>query len=273
MKVAIGKEIELTRNRECLLLESPQKRESYTLLLCLKGEVYVTIGYHRFQLLPKMLSILPPDQIFSTEAASEDLDVWQLSFSKLFLQKMFAKEDIIDELLLLSPNYPPRFELEHNFDTVLSRFGQIQREFEMENAYYLDIIRLTVIQLLYDYNRACEHCLLNFEKSMNRNYQLTYQFRKLVDEHFLTWRELGQYAASLGITAKHLTEVVKKETNRTALQILHERLLLEAQYLLKHTDCSIKECAYRLGFEAPSYFNRFFKNQTETTPIAFRENP
>ena len=35
----------------------------------------------------------------------------------------------------------------------------------------------------------------------------------------------------IGISAKHLSEVIKEETGNTALQIIHERLLLESQYL------------------------------------------
>jgi len=47
--------------------------------------------------------------------------------------------------------------------------------------------------------------------------------------------------------------------------------LLEAKRLLVHTNLSIKEIGGELGFEDPAYFVRYFKKNTETTPVEFRE--
>lgn len=253
------------------LNKSPKKNAFYTVLLCLKGSISVKSGYHNFELNAKMICILAPEVIFSTGIPSKDFEAIQLFFEKSFLQKIFLKEEIIEELLELNTDYPPVFALENSYPEVLRKFRQIREEIEKKSAYHLDIIRLMAVEILYEYNRACEYCLLGFKKNMNRNYQLTYQFKKLVEEHFLVWKTVAAYADELNITPKHLTEVVKMETGHTALQILHERLLLESQYLLKHTSNSIKECAYLLGFDTPSYFTRFFKTQTGIAPHTYRE--
>lgn len=265
-------EIVYTRELTNLLTSSPQKNSYYSILLCLAGTLAIKVGYHSFTLQAGMISILSADTIYTTAEPSENLDIIQLFFPKSFLQKMFFKDDIVNELLELNANYPPVFTLEkEDFPFVLARFEQIGHELERKAAYHLDIIRLVLTEILYAYNRACEYCLLGFQKNMNRNYQLTYQFKRLVDMHFLTWRTLSNYADELGITAKHLTEVVKEETGQTALQLLHERLLRESQYVLKHTDHSIKECAYQLGFDSPSYFTRFFKTHLGVSPNSYRE--
>ena len=44
----------------------------------------------------------------------------------------------------------------------------------------------------------------------------------------------------------------------------------QAKALLQHTDWSISEIAYALGFEYPTYFNNFFKKITGTNPKSFR---
>ncbi|MDH5827121.1 helix-turn-helix domain-containing protein [Sphingobacterium faecium] len=263
-------EIIYTKSVDNLFKISPKKNDFYSVLLCLKGDLSIKIGYHSFELSANMISILAPNMIFSTDQPSDDFEVIQLFFHKSFLQKIFIKDEIINELLEFNTNYPPVFMLADSFHKVLQKFKQIGREIENKTAYHLDVSRLLTVEILYEYNRACEYCLLGFQKNMNRNYQLTYQFKKMVDQHFLVWRSIGNYAESLGITAKHLTEVIKIETGQTALQILHERLLLESQYLLKHTSGSIKECAYLLGFDTPSYFTRFFKAQTGISPQAYR---
>lgn len=266
-------EIICTRDIAHLLTASPQKNDYYTVVLCLKGNVSVKIGYHRFMLEAQKISILAPDIIYSIDQASPDFEAIQLCFRKSFLQKIYLRDEIIHELLETHPDYPPVFGLEASFATVLDKYKQIERELDKKSAYHLDMVRLMVIELLYEYNRACEYCLLGFKKNMNRNYQLTYQFKRLVDAHFMEWRGISEYAVHLGITAKHLTEVIKAETGSTALQLIHERLILESQYLLKHTTHSVKECAYQLGFETASYFTRFFKNNTGISPNEYRQEP
>lgn len=264
--------VKYSEETDNLRLASPIKNDYYTVLICSEGNAKIKIGFHHFEITSGTITILPPDVLISTQNVSDNFKVKQVLFTKVFLQKIILKEGIIDELLLLNTKYPPMYELNESYTSVKEKFVQIKRELNSKYAYHLDIIRLIIMEILYEYNRACEYCLLGFEKTMNRNYQLTYEFKKLVDEHFTTWNSIGQYASHLGISAKHLTEVIKEETGNTALQIIHERILLESQYLLKHTTRSIKECADQLGFETASYFSRFFKRYLMISPNDYRKS-
>ena len=62
----------------------------------------------------------------------------------------------------------------------------------------------------------------------------------------------------------------KKHLNKSALEMINERLILEIKRLLLRTDNDISEIAYKLGFNELSYFSRFFKRHTGTTPNGFR---
>lgn len=44
-----------------------------------------------------------------------------------------------------------------------------------------------------------------------------------------------------------------------------------APRLLANTDLTVKEIAVQLGYDDQSYFVRFFKIQTEKSPIEFRK--
>lgn len=264
-------EVKYHEGHRNLRIATPVKNDYYTVFICYRGTASIIVGFHKFELTPNVIAIIPPDVIFSLSNLTNDFDVRQILFVKSFLQKMFLKEDIIDELLLLNSNYPPIYQLNERFPIVADRFTAIKREIALQSAYHLDLTRLILLEILYEYNRACEYCLLGFEKNMNRNYQLTYEFKRLVDQYFAQWNSIGQYASELHVSAKHLTEVVKEETGHTALQLIHERLLLESQYLLKHTTISVKECASLLGFETASYFSRFFKSHTTLSPNEYRK--
>lgn len=97
-------------------------------------------------------------------------------------------------------------------------------------------------------------------------------FQAKINEHFREIREVTDYAALLNISAGHLSEVVKIQSGKPAIKHIHERLILEARRLLFHTNNSLKEIAFDLGFADASYFNRFFKRETSLTPVEYRNH-
>lgn len=93
-----------------------------------------------------------------------------------------------------------------------------------------------------------------------------------IEEGYTEFHEVSSYADMLNISAGHLSEVVKEQSGKPAIAHIHERLILETKRLLFHTDHSVKEIAFRLGFEDASYFNRFFKRLINETPLRYRTN-
>lgn len=93
-----------------------------------------------------------------------------------------------------------------------------------------------------------------------------------IEAFYTSAHEVAAYAEMLNMSAGHLSELVKEQSGKPAIIHIHERLILEAKRLLFHTDNTIKEIAYHLGFEDASYFNRFFKRITNYTPVSYRES-
>ena len=85
-------------------------------------------------------------------------------------------------------------------------------------------------------------------------------------------KSIKQYAGEINITSVHLNRICQSITGRTALQIVHEYLILEAEKLLQQTDLQVAQIAYKLNFEDPAYFSRLFRKYTGKSPKEFREN-
>lgn len=92
-----------------------------------------------------------------------------------------------------------------------------------------------------------------------------------IDTWYKQYHEVGYYASLMNLSAGHLSELIKTQSGRPAIAHIHERLIVEARRLLFHTERSVKEIAFELGFEDSSYFNRFFKRLTGDTPAAYRQ--
>jgi AraC-like DNA-binding protein len=77
-------------------------------------------------------------------------------------------------------------------------------------------------------------------------------------------------ASELNISPKYLSDLLKQETGKTALELIHLYVISEAKNLLVEGEQSISEIAYRLGFENPPYFSRLFKKETGMSPKEFK---
>lgn len=97
------------------------------------------------------------------------------------------------------------------------------------------------------------------------------RFRALVEAHFAEHRPIGFYAAALHITESRLNRLCRAAAGKPALEIVQDRLLLEAQRKLTHIAAPVSLLAYELGFSDPAYFWRFFKRRAGITPSQFRE--
>lgn len=97
------------------------------------------------------------------------------------------------------------------------------------------------------------------------------RFRALVEAQYRAQPGLAALATPLGITPTQLNRVCRQVLGRSALGVLHARLVLEAQRDLAYTAMSVKEIALDLGFSDAAYFTRFFLRQTGITPTAWRQ--
>jgi AraC family transcriptional regulator, transcriptional activator of pobA len=99
-----------------------------------------------------------------------------------------------------------------------------------------------------------------------------HHFNDLINKDFVEHKKVEDYAKTLGITAPYLNNLCQQFVQKSALQLIHDRVLLEAKRYLMYTILSISEIAYTLGFHDPAYFTRFFKRLTKESPKQFRIN-
>lgn len=105
---------------------------------------------------------------------------------------------------------------------------------------------------------------------VNPYYQEFVAFRRLVERDLAQSRSVQYYARQLAVSPKKLNLLTRQTLNKTAKEFIDEQVILESQRLLAQGDMPIKEIAYRLGFNEPTNFVKFFKKHTRITPITFR---
>lgn len=261
----------IIRVNECLQSIDAVKLNFYLVILCNKGKCDISVGHHHFMVQSSTISIVPPHTLFSIKHFSKDFDAYFLLFKSDFVKKGFVKSEVMEELLFINPDYPPIFDLgEKNFDDIVYKFKKIKIETDNQLPFCIEVSRLYILQMLYDYNRICEICLLNSDKLINRQYQVMYGFRKLVDKHFLQFKTVKEYADIMYLSSKYISECVKNHTGVSALALIQNRIVLEAEFLLKYSQLSIKSISNKLGFNSTSAFSRAFKRIKGMSPEKYR---
>ena len=105
----------------------------------------------------------------------------------------------------------------------------------------------------------------------NQNNITLLKFKQALEINFKNVHSVKEYASILNISSKTLTNHTTEIALKTPLELINDRIILEAKRLLSHSSLNINEIGFQLGYEDPSYFVKFFKRQTKKSPSDFRK--
>ncbi|MDB5248484.1 MAG: AraC family transcriptional regulator [Segetibacter sp.] len=257
-------------NRHSHSLHHAHRHSFYHLVMFTKGAGTHTIDFTQFAVAPHEIYFMIPGQVHSWHFEGE-VDGYIINFSESLFRSF-----------LLNPNYLDRFQffsgiseesvcylpievhgkVTRLFDEIV---GQTPQGKEGEN----DLTRLLLMQLFMIVENSCKS---NNKKSIPQQKQvLLRNFRRLIDQHYLTIKLPKEYADLLYVTPNHLNALCQDLLGKTAGELIRDRVLLEAKRLLTNAGMTITEIAYNLNFQDNSYFNRFFKKNVGVTPDEFRK--
>lgn len=148
--------------------------------------------------------------------------------------------------------------------------GCIETELVEKDAYFKEQVYHYFQNVLLQIQR-----MRNLESALdidtNPDYKLAAEFKKLVFKEIKYTHGIDYFASELGTNSKTLTDISKKVLLDTPANIIRHSKLLEAKRILSNQGVSIKEVAYELGFDDPTYFTKYFKKGTGYTPKEFQK--
>ncbi|RAI99709.1 AraC-like DNA-binding protein [Chitinophaga skermanii] len=149
---------------------------------------------------------------------------------------------------------------EETIDETGEVLRKIEREYVNNGTHRLEIIKgLFRIFLLYV---AGKYVQPEQQELQNKDAQLVKEFMMLLRKQFKQKRLVLDYAKELCVTPNYLNRVVKKVSGFTASHHIQQYIILEAKRRASHSQSSMKEIAYTLGFNDNAHFSKFFKNNT-----------
>jgi AraC family transcriptional regulator, transcriptional activator of pobA len=165
------------------------------------------------------------------------------------------------------------FILEENEERSLieAMLRKLMKEYQQQQGYRRELIESSLTVVLASLMQQAQSTQPRASEHPKRARRYLSEFTNLIEQDYVHHHQLTFYATKIGISTAHLNAVCREFVQRSALDLIHARIMLEAKRNLVYTSLTIKTVAEMLGFADPAYFTRFFKRQAGLSPKEFRQ--
>jgi AraC-like DNA-binding protein len=225
------------------------------------------------------LVFIAPGQVtvFEGEMPSENdpAEGWTLAFHPDLIRKSDLA-DKIDDYTFFQYDVNEALHLsEEEKKTIEELLDKIEKEYSQNLDRHSQNLIISNIELLLDYcTRFYDR---QFYTRTNLNTDVVSRFENLLKDYYKTHKthELGipsvhYCAGELNLSKNYLSDLLKKETGKTAQEHIHLFIIEKAKNSLLNSSNSISEIGYDLGFEYPQHFSNLFKLKTGLSPSKYR---
>ncbi len=253
--------------------DSPHVHTFYEIIWFREAGGIHTVDFEEYPIEKNMLFFLSPGQVHFFDHAIEHKGVL-IKFCTDFLKEEHTDEDIYIKYNLFNAfdSQPYCTINEETAQRLLSVIDKLEDEQLNENLIgHVDMLRSLTKIFLILVHRHCEKNSNYALSEKKTSHRLFVMFRKMLEQHYMQQHTVKEYANSLNVSSKTLSNYVLDSSVKTPLTFINDRITLEAKRLLRFSNMMTKEIAEYLGFEDPSYFVKFFKRQTGFLPSSFRD--
>ena len=247
--------------REYVEMDVPIRTLEYLIILVRKGTSVLNISFCDYKLMPGTLLLVPAECILINKKQSDDYDCHSIAFRI----PMSEKESLFD-LGVVS------LQLTDASQQIVDNYIFMMRQLASDNKAdrgsmgYLIMSLLFLIREWYQ-----EQNKIIYRERKSSSAELCTRFFRLINANNNLHREPSYYADMLGVTKGYLSQCVRENSDKTMMEWINEKTLLEAKRLLKTTDRLLEDIAIELQLKSSPQFVKFFKKHTGETPNAFRK--
>ncbi len=266
MEAPVNRDILLYNTKESHKLPSDYLGRYHIHILCRYGKAQFSFMGSTYAIEAGDWVIWQMSSQISDAVFSSDFDADFLLVDKDFLleynpEKAWASKAFV----FIKKN--PVFRLDERSKAMIEyNFIQFKRRAAEPHLFQREIIGKQLQVFLLDLWEIYHQAIDNIHQVDNSTALLFTRFMNMLPAHSKTEREVNFYADKLCVSAKYLSEVVKKSSGHPASYWINGYAMQEILSLLKSPDLSIAEISNQMNFYNPAHFTRFVKNQTGCSP-------
>lgn len=252
-------------------LEEGHRQEYYEIVWLKKGSGVHVIDTVNYTYSGSVLFILSPGQlhrIFPQEKAE--------GYVVKFLPSLFSDAKDLDEYLIKTSLFDniqaePVVKLNASVHLMIEDvLLKMETEFNNSEADREKIMLAYLKILIIHIGRLKKINASQEQLNVNIDFSLFQRYKQEVEKNFQNEHSVEKYANLLGTKTRTLNSLSKKYAGKTAGDIIASRIILEAKRSLYYNALTVKEIGFKLGFEDPAYFTRFFKKHLGLSPQEYK---
>lgn len=255
----------------------PHIHSFYQIIWFKKGKGKHFVDFKEYDVVDNAMFFIDKNQVHYFDHNVDYHEVL-IHFNESFLVQKDSEVDFFLKYNLFnSPYQQPSCCVNDGSDKILDEYvSQIKRELLNTNEFGKEeLLRTYLKAILIQVQRRKNELENNTENAVilpnDKRMQLI-KFVNLIDENYNKGLSISEYAQLMYISSRTLSDLVSLNLNKTPSQMIQERIILEAQRLLLHSDLNVNQIGYRLGFDDASYFVKYFKKHTAISPSEFRKS-
>lgn len=258
--------IEISLLEKTTALHHPRRVTKYVLIWCSAGRLTIVVDDKEFELKANDVITVTSGQAHYIKK-SQKAKGFVLEFAYAF----FCKDDKDIELIFHNGLF---CHFAMNEVIPVKKPGVIEEQLKLiadelthQPYQYLISVHSRVELVLVEINRA----KVERGDEIWKPDALFLKFLEIVRANFQHNYTLAQFSKMLGTTSLKLNEQAKLHTGKTAQMVIYSLITSEARRLLTYENLTVKEVAYKLGFNDPFYFSNFFKKHMRVSPKSYQE--
>ena len=247
----------------------PFKVDMTMAIIYKKGTTRTRINMVEYNIVAPCVIIVVNDSVYQPLESSDDLKCKAIVMSRSFSNSLFTNFGDYKPIYNMIVSNPVVFmDNETNvfdffYDAMLNLIRSPYREFALESARHL------TLAMFYGYC-AARHGIANNAKAVTRQESICSDFIDILSHNYKEQREVSFYADRLCITPKYLSQIVKDNTGKTALELIEDYVIEESKAMLISTTMTIQQISDELHFPSQSVFGKYFKRVTGLSPREYR---
>lgn len=243
--------------------DNPHRHNYYSVIWSFTATGKHIIDFKEYDILPDHIFFVSPEQVHQVNTDPGPTG-YVILFTPDFLESNSIRQDFIANLKLFreSDETPP-LALNQEMSAKLRLFGdQIYSAFHSDSDLRFETIGAYLKLFLIECNGHCSLVPNTDFQFAETGKMLVKNFKEIVEDRYIEWHQVQDYAEAMFVTPNYLNEVIKSTIGVTAKDYIQNRLTLEAKRMAIFTNKSSKEIGFDLGFEDPSHFSKFFKTNS-----------
>lgn len=190
----------------------------------------------------------------------------------IFINKKLLDKTVKDISFAGYDRHEALFLTQEEKDTLYDLFSKSYKEYEKES--FSKEVLLSYASLILSYTQI--YYERQFEARSKVYNKVVANFYQQLDTYLNNPEGLSElpsvtyFAEKANLSTNYFGDLIKHFTGTSPIDHIHEGIIQLAKNKLRQTKLSVSEIGYSLGFDYPTYFARFFRQQTGISPKVFR---